>query len=91
MINAIDILHGHINEVLKKEEDLSQSRLEICKNCPLLKISNAFGPICDSTKYISPDGTNWDVVYHNGWIRGCGCRLKAKTRLNNAHCIINKW
>ena len=58
MSNAIDILQGHINEVLNREEDLSQSRLEICKECPGLKNSVAFGPICDSSKYMSPDGTD---------------------------------
>ena len=58
MSNAIDILQGHINEVLNREEDLSQSRLEICKECPGLKNSVAFGPMCDSTKYMSPDGTD---------------------------------
>lgn len=91
MINAIDILQGHINELLSKEEDLSQARLEICSKCPILKESPAFGYICDSTKYISPDGQHSDIRYHEGWTRGCGCRLKAKTRLKNAHCIINKW
>ena len=58
MSNAIDILQGHINEILNREEDLSQSRLEICKKCPGLKNSVAFGPICDSSKYMSPDGTD---------------------------------
>ena len=52
MSNAIDILQGHLNEVLKREEDLAQSRLEICKACSLFKESIAFGPICDSSKYI---------------------------------------
>ena len=56
MSNALDILQGHINEVLNREEDLSQSRLDICRQCPIFKKSTAFGPICDSTKYISPDG-----------------------------------
>lgn len=91
MSNAIDILQGHINEVLNREEDLSQSRLAICEQCPILKNSVAFGPICDSTKYISPDGSDWDLKPHAGWIRGCGCKLRSKTRLKNAHCIINKW
>jgi len=91
MSNALDILQGHINEVLNREEDLSQSRLEICKQCPGFKNSVAFGPICDSTKYMSPDGTDWDYKYHEGWIRLCGCRLKAKTRLKNAHCPVKKW
>ena len=26
-----------------------------------------------------------------GYVAGCGCRLKAKTTLPNAHCVINKW
>lgn len=91
MSNAIDILKGNLYDVINREEDLLKSRLEICEKCPLYKNSKAFGPICDSTKYISPDGQNWDVKYHDGWVRGCGCKMKAKGRLKNAHCIINKW
>jgi hypothetical protein len=26
-----------------------------------------------------------------GFTRGCGCRISAKTRVQNAHCIINLW
>lgn len=86
----LDVLKNNINDILKKENDLSESRLEICKQCPLFKDSS-FGPICNSNKYISPDGTNWDIKYHENWVRGCGCKLRSKTRLKNAHCIINKW
>ena len=56
MANVIDILQGHVNEAFNREEDLSRSRLAICKQCPLYKESEAFGPTCDSNKYISPDG-----------------------------------
>lgn len=91
MINAIDVLQGHINEVLKREEDLAQSRLAICKQCPGYKETKAFGPVCDSSKYISPDGQEVDTKPHAGWKRLCGCRLKAKVRVRNAHCVIGKW
>ena len=91
MINAIDVLQGHINEVLKREEDLAQSRLAICKQCPGCKETKAFGPICDSSKYISPDGSEVDTKPHAGWKRLCGCRLKAKVRVRGAHCVIGKW
>lgn len=32
---------------------LSESRLSICAKCPLYKLSDEFGPVCDSTKFIS--------------------------------------
>lgn len=40
-------------------ETLSKERMEICKKCPLYKEDKLLGPICDSNKYISPDGKSW--------------------------------
>lgn len=34
----------------------AEERMEICKACPLYKEDKFYGPICDNSKYISPDG-----------------------------------
>lgn len=72
-------------------ESLSKERLEICKKCPLYKEDPTRGPICDSNKYISPDGTKWSWFKKDGYVRGCSCGLKNKTKNYRNHCIISKW
>ena len=36
-MGLIDIISGHVNEAINKNEDLSEKRLAICKECPLKK------------------------------------------------------
>ncbi len=38
-------------------ELLAKDRLAICEKCPIFKIHPTYGPVCDSNKYISRDGT----------------------------------
>ena len=76
-----NIIKGHINEVLKKEQDLYLYRIEICKECPLYT-KTKIGHLCDKAKSINKDGK---------MIHGCGCRLDAKVRLFDEKCILNKW
>ena len=33
-MGLIDIISGHVNEAINKNEDLSEKRLAICKECP---------------------------------------------------------
>ena len=42
----IDIISGHVDEALwkKRNEDLSEKRLAVCKECPLYK-ETPMGPI----------------------------------------------
>lgn len=84
-----DILEGHLNELLNRKEELSDSRLKICMACPIVKQA-AIGLVCDSGKWINK---NNEVAFENtpGFTRGCGCRMSAKTTLEQAHCIIAKW
>ena len=48
------------------------------------------GPICNPKLYINKEG---DIATYkkDGYVRGCSCRLSAKTRLNHGKCIIGKW
>ena len=41
------------------DQNLYDERKSICEKCPLYKIDKLHGPICDSNKHISPDGTKW--------------------------------
>lgn len=91
MGQIIDIINGHVNEALGKNEDIKDQRMEICKKCPLYK-ETPMGPVCNPRLYISEtDKTTVTDRPRVGYKRGCGCRITAKTRLPNAKCVIGKW
>ena len=49
-MGLIDIISGHVNEAINKNEDLSEKRLAICKECLLYKNDPEKGPICNPAK-----------------------------------------
>lgn len=85
-----DILEGHTNELLGLNKNISEARLNICKKCPLYKITLA-GPLCNNKLWL--DVNTGDVSLNNkpGYKQGCGCRLNAKTTLPYASCPVGKW
>jgi hypothetical protein len=90
MINVKDIVKGHINELLNVNEELAEKRLAICEACPL-GIQTSLGLICNNNLWINPETEEISTYSRSGYVRGCGCRLAAKTTLEDNHCIINKW
>ena len=85
-----NIIKGHINEVFKREEELSKARLEICADCPL-RTKTAIGYLCDSSKYLNINTGEVSNTARPGFKNGCGCRLAAKTTIKNAKCPLGKW
>lgn len=85
------IIEGHINEILNKHADLSTQRLEICKKCPLYKMTT-IGPLC-ANNYL--DKTTGEVFTSpqkgKELIKGCLCRLNAKTQAIGAKCLAGYW
>jgi hypothetical protein len=86
-----DIAEGHLNEFLRKNEEMQQERLEICSKCPICDKETPFGYMCSDKLWIHPATNEVSSFARDGFIRGCGCRLNAKTTLKDNHCIINKW
>ena len=84
-----DILEGHYNELVGKEQDLSERRMNICTECPLF--TDKFGGICDSKKCFDTNKKELVSTSGKGIICGCGCRLQAKTKLPRAKCVLSKW
>lgn len=74
-----------------KLSEFARKRFEICKACPLYKVDEFYGPVCDKSKYISPDGKRASYFKKSGWIQGCGCHLDIKINNSSKHCIVNKW
>ena len=73
------------------DRSLYDERIAICEKCPLYKVDKIKGPVCDSNKYISPDGTKWSWFRKDGYVRGCGCHLSGKWKNIRSKCIIGKW
>lgn len=84
------IISGHTKEVLGKNQSLSEHRLEICRECPLC-YDSAIGLLCNRYKWISKETGDVSLVPREGYVRGCGCRLDAKTRNEDDSCIIGRW
>ena len=85
-----DIINGHLNELMNKEEELFKKRIVICEECPLYKYT-PMGPICNNYLFLDPATNDYSKEEKEGYIRGCGCRLNAKTRLIDAECPAGKW
>lgn len=90
MFGIGQIVKGHYNEFLNKEQELSEKRLKICRECPLYR-EGPLGPVCDSRKCYNSETKEISSYPKDNFICGCGCRLKAKTTLENAKCVLNKW
>lgn len=84
-----NIVKGHANEMLGLNKDISEIRMEICHKCPLFK--NTTGGLCNPKLWLEPNENKISTVRKDGYFKGCGCRLKAKTTLPNAHCPAHKW
>lgn len=90
-MNLSAILKGHVNEMLGLNTDLYQARIKICKTCPLYKIDLQLGEVCNSKLWYNVETGDITLQQKDGYVNGCGCRLKAKTRLLNASCPVGKW
>lgn len=84
-----NIIKGHVNEFLGLNEDISEKRMQICKKCPIFK--DSLGGICNNRLWLDPKTDDVSYEYKEGYFRGCGCRLQAKTKLSKAICPANKW
>lgn len=89
MINLVDIANGHLKRITGSNEELSQNRLKICYSCPLY--SKRLGGICNNKLWLNPITGDVSTTKKQGYYRGCGCILDAKTRLPNAVCSAGKW
>lgn len=85
------IVEGFYNRIMNKELELLEYRLNICKNCKLYLEDDILGPMCNRKLYFNPKTNETSIFKKEGFVNGCGCILKAKCRVPEAKCIINKW
>ena len=48
------IVRGHANELFKLNQDISETRLQICEKCPLYK-KNVLGGLCNPRLWLNPE------------------------------------
>lgn len=70
-------------------EFIRESRLRICRKCPLYIDSE--GGICNENLYFSPSKQELSYIPLPGFISGCGCKLKLKTKFESEKCSLGKW
>ena len=83
------ILKGHINEFLGLNKDITKERLKICLACPLYL--EEWGGRCNPKLWMHPQTKDVSVTMKDGYKKGCGCRLIAKTSLLDAVCPCDQW
>lgn len=84
-----NIVKGHANELFNLNQNLSKSRMQICKKCPLFK--DIVGGLCNPKLWMNPITKEVSTEKRDGFFKGCGCRLLAKTTLTNASCPVKQW
>ena len=84
------IIEGHVNALLGNKEAIAQPRLEICRKCPLFK-KVLTGYVCNSGAWLNPKTGDFSLNKKDGYVKGCGCALNAKTRVASAKCPAGKW
>lgn len=90
------ILEGWKNKVIPPSElkdvieQASKERMDICKDCPLITDSS-IGKVCNSKLYVNPITDETSKFPKEGYYRGCGCVLTAKTSCLSCSCPANKW
>lgn len=91
-INSLEqvgqIAEGWTNDLLGKEQELSDKRMAICKQCPLYDKEK---DKCDSRKCYNKDTHEVTTYPQDGFICGCGCFMQKKSRVKNAKCVLSKW
>ena len=88
-MEIVKIVKGHVNELLDINRDISQKRMNICRECPLFL--NQLGGICNPKLYLNVKTGDVSKYKKDGYVNGCGCRLSAKTRLSGSRCPNGKW
>lgn len=50
-----------------------------------------YGPRCDASKWINLKTGELSRIPKVGWVNGCNCRLRWKTKDPRARCKLKKW
>lgn len=82
------IAQGWTNDLLKREQELFESRMKICKECPLY---NENTDRCDVSRCINIKTNEMALGPGKDIVCGCNCYMNKKTRVPSSHCVMKKW
>jgi len=88
------IVTGHINELLNLEKRLYKKRKPICNACKLKTIVEVMGiqtELCNPKLYLNVNTNQTSEYPKEGYVKGCGCRVEASTRVKDKKCPVGKW
>ena len=91
-INSVNqvkqIAEGWTNYALGREQELSESRMKICRECPLY---NEEKDTCDGKRCW--DKVNQKLVDYPGKniVCGCNCYMSAASKSRSKKCILDRW
>ena len=70
---------------------LSETRLAICRTCPLFRKTWEGTHRCDGTKYMNPETKETSYLPKKGYVKGCNCLCEMKANNPSAHCVAGLW
>ena len=65
-----------------------EKREKICRKCPIF---NPVNQTCNPKLYLNPDTDEISTSPKQGFVRGCGCLILKKLRIQSSKCIAGKW
>lgn len=83
-----EIATGWTNSFIGKEKELAESRMKICKECPLYNKEN---DRCDASRCINLKTGEIAMGPGKDIVCGCNCFMSRKTFSPNSHCVMKKW
>lgn len=91
-INSVEqlgqIAEGWTNDLLGREKELSESRMKICRECPLY---NSEKDTCDSKRCWDKEKEKLVDYPGKNVVCGCGCFVKKASRVPSKKCVMNRW
>lgn len=91
MSNIRDIAEGFFNSITNQEEQLYTDRIKICRDCKLWIKDSVFGEMCNKNLCVNSKTGEVSKDKKPGFVCGCGCVLRAKTRVPQMHCPLARW
>ena len=89
MYNVGNIVKGMVNDALDLNQDISETRLKICRICPIY--SSQYGGLCNRKLWLNPKTGDVSIEKKDGYYKGCGCKLSWKTTVIDEQCPAGKW
>ena len=90
LTQVTQIVEGTFNNITNRKEDLYSERIAICRQCPIKKDDEIFGEMCNNRRWMNPNTGEVSYIPLDGYVKGCGCKIKLKAKLKTEKCPAGK-